>query len=174
MEKKTGGHQKKLRFILVLVILGAIGGGIWFWQSNRYRVSDNELLLYGNVDIRQVELAFDDSERIADLLVEEGDVKTLKIWVSVMKNRHLQEKLAATAGVTDAVIQGDGVRLVLAPQTTPAVEKLLPGVDGAELQAVVPRFEDGFVAMLAMGYVQKIVDNYNVQWAAQTTRAGNL
>ena len=66
-------NKKKLRFILVLVILGAIGGGIWFWQSKRDRVSDNELLLYGNVDIRQVELAFNDSDRIADLLVEEGD-----------------------------------------------------------------------------------------------------
>jgi HlyD family secretion protein len=66
-------NKKKLRFILVLVILGAIGGGIWFWQSKRETVSDNALLLYGNVDIRQVELAFNDSERIADLLVEEGD-----------------------------------------------------------------------------------------------------
>ena len=74
--------------------------------------------------------------------------RTFTIRASGLKNRHLQEKLAATAGVTDAVIQGDGVRLVLAPQTTPAVEKLLPGVDGAELQAVEPRFEDGFVAML--------------------------
>ncbi len=66
--------SKKLRFILVIVILGAIGGGTWFWQSKRETVSDNELLLYGNVDIRQVELAFNDSERIADLLVEEGDL----------------------------------------------------------------------------------------------------
>ncbi len=66
-------NKKKLRFILVLVILGAIGGGIWFWQSKRETVSDNELLLYGNVDIRQVELAFNGSERIADMLVEEGD-----------------------------------------------------------------------------------------------------
>ena len=66
-------NKKKLRFILVLVILGAIGGGIWFWQSKRDTASDNELLLYGNVDIRQVELAFNESERIADLLVEEGD-----------------------------------------------------------------------------------------------------
>ena len=74
--------------------------------------------------------------------------RTFKILASGVKNRDLQEKLAATPGVTDAVIQGDGVRLVLAPQPTPAVEKLLPGVDGAELQAVVPRFEDGFVAML--------------------------
>ena len=65
--------KQRLRPVFILVILGAIGGGIWFWQPKRDRISDNELLLYGNVDIRQVELAFTDSERIADLLVEEGD-----------------------------------------------------------------------------------------------------
>jgi HlyD family secretion protein len=31
------------------------------------------LVLFGNVDLRQVELAFNDSERIAEVLVEEGD-----------------------------------------------------------------------------------------------------
>jgi HlyD family secretion protein len=65
--------KQKLRPLVILVILGAIGGGIWFWQSKRDTASDNELLLYGNVDIRQVELAFNDSERVADLLAEEGD-----------------------------------------------------------------------------------------------------
>ena len=65
--------KQKLRLVFILVILCIIGGGIWLWQSKRQTVSDKELLLYGNVDIRQVELAFNDSERIADLLVEEGD-----------------------------------------------------------------------------------------------------
>ena len=32
-----------------------------------------ELVLYGDVDLRQVELAFNDSERIAAVLVQEGD-----------------------------------------------------------------------------------------------------
>jgi HlyD family secretion protein len=65
--------KKKLRFIGILVIAVAIGGGFWFWESNRQAGPADELVLYGNVDIRQVELAFNDSERIADLLVEEGD-----------------------------------------------------------------------------------------------------
>ena len=65
--------KHRLRAVFILVILCMIGGGIWFWQSKQDTVSGNELLLYGNVDIRQVELAFNDSERIADLLVEEGD-----------------------------------------------------------------------------------------------------
>lgn len=34
---------------------------------------DDQLVLYGNVDIRQVELPFADSERIAEVLVREGD-----------------------------------------------------------------------------------------------------
>jgi HlyD family secretion protein len=66
-------NKKKLRFILVLVILGAIGVGFWLWESNRQTDHADALVLYGNVDIRQVELAFNDSERIAELLVEEGD-----------------------------------------------------------------------------------------------------
>ena len=65
--------KQRLRPVFILAILCFIGGGIWLWQSKRQMVSDSELLLYGNVDIRQVELAFNDSERIADLLVEEGD-----------------------------------------------------------------------------------------------------
>lgn len=65
--------KKKLRFIGILVIAVAIGGGFWFWESNRQAGPADALVLYGNVDIRQVELAFNDSERIADLLVEEGD-----------------------------------------------------------------------------------------------------
>ncbi len=65
--------KKKLRFIAILVIAIAIGGGFWWWKSNRQIAPADSLVLYGNVDIRQVALAFNDSERIADLLVEEGD-----------------------------------------------------------------------------------------------------
>jgi len=65
--------KKKIRFIGIPVAAVAIGVGFWFWESNRQTDPANVLVLYGNVDIRQVELAFNDSERIADLLVEEGD-----------------------------------------------------------------------------------------------------
>ena len=56
--------------------------------------------------------------------------------------RHAQARLAAMDGVIDAVIQGDGVRLVLARPPT------APSLDGHALTAVAPRFEDGFVARL--------------------------
>lgn len=34
---------------------------------------DAAIVLYGNVDIRQIELPFAESERIAEVLVKEGD-----------------------------------------------------------------------------------------------------
>jgi ABC-2 type transport system ATP-binding protein len=74
--------------------------------------------------------------------------RTYKVRVSGGKNRNLQEKLTDAFGVADAVIQGDAVRLVLESTATAALETLLPGVDGASLQPVAPRFEDGFVVML--------------------------
>ena len=41
------------------------------------------------------------------------DGRTFKVWIPERKNRDVQELLAGQVGVTDAVIQGDAVRLVL-------------------------------------------------------------
>jgi HlyD family secretion protein len=49
-----------------------IGAGVVFWL-NRRDSAVHEMFLYGNVDFRQVELSFNNSERIAAILVREGD-----------------------------------------------------------------------------------------------------
>jgi HlyD family secretion protein len=59
--------------VSVLAVLGAIGAGLWLWQTHRDTASGNELILFGNVDIRQVDLAINGSERISELRVQEGD-----------------------------------------------------------------------------------------------------
>jgi HlyD family secretion protein len=62
------------RFAVILFLLAAVGAGAYatWWYKFR-KVPTNELVLYGNVDLRQVELPFNDSERIATVLVQEGD-----------------------------------------------------------------------------------------------------
>ncbi len=65
--------RKKARPAIALVVLCAIGAGVWLWRSNHKTTSDDVLVLYGNVDIRQVELAINGSERVTGLFVEEGD-----------------------------------------------------------------------------------------------------
>jgi HlyD family secretion protein len=64
-----------MRRVVLIVVLLAVAGAVasvpW-WLTRRHQTAQ-ELTLYGNVDLRQVELAFNNSERIADVLVQEGD-----------------------------------------------------------------------------------------------------
>jgi HlyD family secretion protein len=59
------------------IILGAIvllaGAAFAAWYFNRQPADAHNLVLYGNVDLRQVSLAFNGSERIGKLHVQEGD-----------------------------------------------------------------------------------------------------
>jgi HlyD family secretion protein len=59
--------------IVVGVVVGALGGGLWWWQTHQPETSADALELHGNVDIRQVNLAFNGSEHVASMLVQEGD-----------------------------------------------------------------------------------------------------
>lgn len=60
-----------LRALLVLVLLAAAGGAIWWYTHGQ--AAARELTLYGDVDLREIDLAFNNSERIASVLVQEGD-----------------------------------------------------------------------------------------------------
>jgi HlyD family secretion protein len=56
---------------LVILLAVAVGIGVW-WYMHR-PVAAAELTLFGNVDLREIDLAFNNNERIASVLVQEGD-----------------------------------------------------------------------------------------------------
>ncbi len=58
--------------ILILILIIGIISGIYFYQ-NRKKPNPNELELFGNIEIRQVDLSFRVEGKIAKMLVEEGD-----------------------------------------------------------------------------------------------------
>ena len=62
-----------IRVLLVVCLLGGAGFGIWYWQNQHNDRDVDELAVFGNVDVRQVELAINGNERIGEVLVEEGD-----------------------------------------------------------------------------------------------------
>jgi len=64
-------HQR-LRLLLIVAGLVAAGLGLWWWLAGRGGTR-HELELFGNIDLRQIELPFNDSERVAEVLVQEGD-----------------------------------------------------------------------------------------------------
>ena len=64
----------KRRLLIVLVLAAAAGAAAWFAWLRPPAAPDDTLVLYGNVDIRQVNLGFRVSGRIVTMYFEEGDV----------------------------------------------------------------------------------------------------
>lgn len=85
---------------LILLAI-AVGFGLGRIGKNRDN-SQNQLLLYGNVDLRQVDLAFNNSERIAEVLVQEGDRITRGQVLARLDTSRLKPQAAAAEAVVDA------------------------------------------------------------------------
>ncbi len=63
---------RRLRLLLIIAVLALAGVGLGWWLSVR-NGARQELELYGNVDLRQIDLPFNGSERVAEVLAQEGD-----------------------------------------------------------------------------------------------------
>lgn len=61
-------QRKTLAIFIASLALGATGAVAWY-SANHCGTDVARLVLYGNVDIRQVQLSFDGSERITRMLV---------------------------------------------------------------------------------------------------------
>ena len=64
--------MRRTPLIVAAVIVVAIAGGAAWWLTHPHKPA-TEIVLFGNVDLRQVELAFNASQRVDAVLVSEGD-----------------------------------------------------------------------------------------------------
>lgn len=87
--------------ILVLLVSAVILGVRWFLKAEG-NPSSSVLRIYGNIDIRKADLAFNEQERITQVLVEEGErVKAGQVLARLQTNRleaqirETQAKIAA-------------------------------------------------------------------------------
>ena len=88
------GRTGRVRFILLaLALAGAAGGGYaWYWAETEYR-NETRLVLQGNIDVRQVNLAFKVDGRIASVAVDEGDAVTAGQVVATLDNKYFEDDL---------------------------------------------------------------------------------
>src|SRR5277367_1206039 len=96
-----------MKRIPLIVIFLALASGVTWWLVGRHPARQG-LVLYGDVDLRQVELAFNDSERIASVLVQEGDrVKRGQVLARLDTNRLEPEvdEAEATAGAQREAVE---------------------------------------------------------------------
>ncbi len=97
-------NRNRALVIAALAVL-VIGGGLLWWFSHP-GTDKKALVIYGNVDLRQVDLAFNNSDRIAAVLVQEGDrVTTGQVLARLDQSRLLpqMQQIEAQAEAQKAV-----------------------------------------------------------------------
>jgi HlyD family secretion protein len=86
--------MRPIRIVAGIAVIAVILAGLWFWHE-RQRAAGDRLVLYGNVDIRQVQLAFNGNERIATMLVQEGNRVNAGQLLAELDPERLQAKAAS-------------------------------------------------------------------------------
>src|ERR1035437_6876682 len=93
--------KKRVSIVAALILLIVAGFLVWHWMQRKQAPSDT-ITLYGNVDIRQVQLAFNDSERIEKLLVDEGSAVHAGQLVAQLVQQHFQDAVAQSQSTVAA------------------------------------------------------------------------
>lgn len=125
--------RKSVVILLAVVVLAAGFGGWWWYQSQQ----DKTLTLYGNVDIRTVNMSFRVGGRLASLTVDEGDAITAGQTLGELDKAPYQNALLqAQAGVAVAQAQYDlmqaGYRDEEVAQAAAAVKQAQAAYDYAQ------------------------------------------
>jgi len=89
--------------IVGLLLLVAVAAGFGLGRIGRNSdASQNRLVLYGNIDLRQVDLAFNNSERIAEVLVQEGAKVTHGQVLARLDTSRLEPQAATAEAMVEA------------------------------------------------------------------------
>ena len=83
--------NKAKRIGILVIVLCAAAAAAWRYAPFS---GPDALVLYGNVDQRQVALAFIDAERVAEVLVEEGAVVEPGQVLARLETRRLRDRIA--------------------------------------------------------------------------------
>lgn len=96
--------------IFAVILLMAIVGGAFLYSSHEEKAQaerSTSLKLFGNVDVREVTLAFRQSDRISEIFVEEGDAVKSGQLLACLDSRELKltvEKARSQIKVQEAIL----------------------------------------------------------------------
>jgi membrane fusion protein YbhG len=93
--------RRRLIIVGVLVILVGVGIGVWLWLATRS--SGEGLVLYGNVDVRQVNIAFRVPGRVIEMPFQEGDLVEPGQLMGVLDDEPYADQVTQAVGTLEAV-----------------------------------------------------------------------
>jgi HlyD family secretion protein len=124
--------KKSLLFVFLIIVI--VAGSFGWW-----RLADHEspegLVLYGNVDTREVRLAFNNSEHVEEMFVDEGDWVHAGQLVARLHTNRLQAALdSARAKLTAAEAEARIAQLTYRRIKSLAARKLAAPEDADEAE----------------------------------------
>ena len=106
-------RKKALIGAVILLVLIALPA-VWWQNARQLEENSHSLVLYGNVDIREVQLTINGSEHIAQMLVQEGEQVEQGQLLAELKTETLQAAVAraealvaAQQAVVDRLLAGN-------------------------------------------------------------------
>jgi HlyD family secretion protein len=88
--------------LLVVVAVAAVAGVLAWYQLRGEAAPEDVLVLYGNVEVRDVDLAFNVEGRLEEMLVEEGDRVEQGQTLARLDPSYLESALAVAEARADA------------------------------------------------------------------------
>jgi HlyD family secretion protein len=107
-----------VKLALFILLLCLIAGGIYWFLSTEEREQQTTLVLYGNVDVRQVDIGFRVEGRVLSMPLQEGDLATKGILLATVdKQPYLDQVKQAEAALTSARVAFDHAELIFKRRT---------------------------------------------------------
>jgi len=156
--------RKKIILLLLIVAAGAVLGFRFFGHEED--AEESALLIYGNVDVREVQLAFYATGRIERLLVDEGDTVEKGQLVAELDPSRYEHDVARLEGETAA--QGQLLARLEAGSRPQEKEKARAAVKAAEARLTLARITLGRMETLSK---TKFVPRQQLDEARSTFRA---
>jgi HlyD family secretion protein len=125
--------KKRRIFVLAAIVIAAAITTYFYWQNDRVEARSDQLLLSGNIEIREVFLAFNAAERIIAMPAQEGEPVQAGQVLAELDTSRLKQVVGRVAGQIEAQRQ---LVLRLERGTRPEeVRKARADVEAAEVTA---------------------------------------
>jgi HlyD family secretion protein len=146
-----------MRYRIIALLVVAVAAGFAWWWFHRPVAAETELVLYGNVEMREVQVAFNDSGRIAEVTVEEGDKVARGDVIARLDTGRLMPQLAqAEAQVAAATAVVDKLRAGSRPEEIAQAEATAAA---ARADADNARLAYERLSMLSTGGSRSVADS---------------
>lgn len=164
-------ERNRKSVIIAAVLVIAFAAGYFFYKSRN--AEQGRLILYGNVNIRQISLAFNGSGRIEEMLKEEGDAVKAGDVLARLDTRPLELAIAqrkAAIAQQEAVLEKlhNGSRPEEITQAAAQAESLAAAENNARV------YYQRMASLLADGAVSRqSADDAEARWKAAAANLEN-